>query len=101
MPLHHLPSIVIAIFCLHNLCIIHGDAFDMDWAREAKMEMQRKWQTWNFSKKKRYIPHACNTIKQMKGLQTSTMITDNVEDNTLDSSDDEGVDKGAQSKNEI
>jgi hypothetical protein len=35
----------------------------MDWAREAKMEMQRKWQTWNFSKKKRYIPHACNTIK--------------------------------------
>jgi hypothetical protein len=63
MPLHHLPSIVIAIFCLHNLCIIHGDAFDMDWAREAKMEMQRKWQTWNFSKKKRYIPHACNTIK--------------------------------------
>jgi hypothetical protein len=37
----------------------------------------------------------------MKGLQTSTMITDNVEDNTLDSSDDEGVDKGAQSKNEI
>ncbi len=44
---------------------------------------------------------ACNTIKQMKGLQTSTMITENVKDNTLDSSDDEGVDKGAQSKNEI
>jgi hypothetical protein len=42
MPLHHLPNIVIAIFCLHKLCIIHGDAFDMDWAREAKMEMQTK-----------------------------------------------------------
>jgi hypothetical protein len=24
------------------LCVIHGDAFDMDWAREAKMEMQTK-----------------------------------------------------------
>jgi len=32
----------------------------------------------------------------MKGLQTSTMIIENVEDNTLDSSDDEG----AQSKKE-
>jgi hypothetical protein len=28
------------------------------------------------------------------------MITENVKDNTLDSSDDEGVDKGAQSKKE-
>jgi hypothetical protein len=37
----------------------------------------------------------------MKGLQTSTMITENVKDNALDSSDGEGVDKGAQSKNEI
>jgi hypothetical protein len=36
MPFHHLPNIVIATLCLHNLCIIHGDAFDMDWAREAK-----------------------------------------------------------------
>jgi hypothetical protein len=29
------------------------------------------------------------------------MIIKNVEDNTLDSSDDEGVDKGAQKKGEI
>ncbi len=32
MPLHHLLDIVITTFCLHNLCIIHGDAFYMDWA---------------------------------------------------------------------
>jgi hypothetical protein len=42
MPLRHLPDIVIITFCLHvhNLCIIHGDAFDMDWPRKAQMEMK-------------------------------------------------------------
>jgi hypothetical protein len=42
MPLHHLLDIVIITLCLHvhNLCIIHGDAFNMDWARKAQMEMQ-------------------------------------------------------------
>jgi hypothetical protein len=36
----------------------------------------------------------------MKGLLTSTMMLENVEENTLDLSDDEGVDEGAQRKNE-
>ncbi len=42
MPLRHLQDIVIIILCLHvhNLCIIHGDAFNMDWARKVQMEMQ-------------------------------------------------------------
>jgi hypothetical protein len=42
MPFHHLLDIVIITLCLHvhNLCIIHGDAFNMDWARKAQMEMQ-------------------------------------------------------------
>jgi hypothetical protein len=36
----------------------------------------------------------------MKGLQTSIMITEDVKDNTLNSSDDEGVDGRVQSKKE-
>jgi hypothetical protein len=36
----------------------------------------------------------------MKGLQTSTMITKDVKDNTLNSSDDERVDGGVQNKKE-
>ncbi len=36
MPFRHLSNIV----TMNNLCIIHGDVFDMDWAKEAKMEMQ-------------------------------------------------------------
>jgi hypothetical protein len=42
MAFHHLLYIVIITSCLHvdNLCIIHGDAFDMDWARKVQVEMQ-------------------------------------------------------------
>ncbi len=36
MPFRHLSNIV----TMNNLCIIHGDVFDMDWAKEVKMEMQ-------------------------------------------------------------
>jgi len=60
----HLPNIVITTLCLHNLCIIHGDAFDMDWARKAKMEMQTNFfgELWIFQKKDMFHI-ACNTIK--------------------------------------
>jgi len=40
---------------------------------------------------------ACNAIKQMRGLQ-KTMIIEDVEDNALNSSDNERVDGGAQNK---
>jgi hypothetical protein len=42
MPLHHILDIVIITCCLHvhNLCIIHGDAFDIYWPRKAQMEMK-------------------------------------------------------------
>jgi hypothetical protein len=36
MLLKHVPYLVIAYICLHNLCIIHGDNFDMKWAVEAQ-----------------------------------------------------------------
>ncbi len=47
----------------------------------------------------KYMFHiACNTIKQMKGFQTSTMIIKDVKDNTCNSSDDEGVNGRMESK---
>ncbi len=62
MPFHPLP--VITALCLHNLCIIHGDAFNMDWAREVKMEMQTKENSkLGILKKKDMFPIACNVIK--------------------------------------
>ena len=35
-------DIVITSLSLHNLCILENDDFDMDWARSAKEELQRK-----------------------------------------------------------
>jgi hypothetical protein len=36
MPLKHVPDLVTACICLHNLCIIHGDNFDIKWVEEAQ-----------------------------------------------------------------
>jgi hypothetical protein len=64
MPLCHLLNIVIAILYLHNSCIIHGDAFNMDWEREVKMEMQTKanGKLGDFQNKNMFHI-ACNAIK--------------------------------------
>jgi hypothetical protein len=42
MPLRHVPNLVTACICLHNLCIIHKDQFDLDWAEEGERLMQRE-----------------------------------------------------------
>ncbi len=100
MPLYHLLDIVIITFCLHNLCIIHNDAFNMDWERKAKMEMKIEANgKLNDFQNKNIFHITCNAIKQMKGLQT-IMIIEDVEDNPLNSNDNEGVDGGAQNKKE-
>jgi hypothetical protein len=58
MPLHHLPNIVVAILCLHNLCIIHHHAFNIDWAKEVEMEMQTKVNgKFGDFQKKNHAPH--------------------------------------------
>jgi hypothetical protein len=36
MPLKHVPDLVTVCICLHNLCIIHGDNFDMKWVEKAQ-----------------------------------------------------------------
>ena len=38
--LENVPDIVTACICLHNLCLIHSDGFDMQWAKQAKEEME-------------------------------------------------------------
>jgi hypothetical protein len=64
VPLHHLLNIVTTILYLHNLCILHGDAFNMDWAREVEMEMQAETndKLGDFQNKNMFHI-ACNTIK--------------------------------------
>ncbi|CAA9512094.1 MAG: hypothetical protein AVDCRST_MAG96-2509 [uncultured Segetibacter sp.] len=42
MPLRNLPNIITASICLHNLCIIEDDEFDMDWAKAAEIELQEE-----------------------------------------------------------
>ena len=42
MPLRHVPNLVTACIRLYNLCIIHKDKFDLDWAKEGERLMQRE-----------------------------------------------------------
>ena len=42
MPLRHVPNVVTTCICLHNLCIIHRDKFDDEWAKEGEMIMRRE-----------------------------------------------------------
>jgi hypothetical protein len=72
----------------------------MDWERKAKMEMKIEANgKLNDFQNKNIFHITCNAIKQMKGLQT-IMIIEDVEDNPLNSNDNEGVDGGAQNKKE-
>ncbi|HYP42886.1 MAG TPA: transposase family protein [Candidatus Nitrosocosmicus sp.] len=41
IPLHHVPDVVTACICLHNLCLSHTDGFDMRWAKQAEEELER------------------------------------------------------------
>ena len=36
MPLRSIPDMVTACLCLHNLCLIHVDEFDMNWAKSVE-----------------------------------------------------------------
>ncbi len=40
IPLHHMPYLVMAHICSHNMCIANLDGFDMDWAMEAQRYAQ-------------------------------------------------------------
>lgn len=42
MPLRHIPSLVSTCICLYNLCIIHKDMFDNEWAKESEDIMRRE-----------------------------------------------------------
>ena len=42
MPLQNVLDIVTTSLCLHNLCILENDEFDMNWARSAEEELQRE-----------------------------------------------------------
>ncbi|MCO5572949.1 hypothetical protein L7F22_026711 [Adiantum nelumboides] len=40
MQLHNVPKMVRTCLVLHNMCIIHADAFDDRWVREAQGELE-------------------------------------------------------------
>jgi hypothetical protein len=40
MPLRNILNVVVACMCLHNLCIIHGASFGMEWAQKTEQTMQ-------------------------------------------------------------
>ena len=40
MPLWNVPDIVTVVLCLHNLCIIEKDEFNMEWAVDAEKDLQ-------------------------------------------------------------
>ena len=42
MPLRNVPDIVTASFCLHNLCIIQKDEFNMEWAVDVEKDLQEE-----------------------------------------------------------
>ena len=42
MPFQNMGGIVTTSICLYNLCILESDNFDMDRARSAEEELQRK-----------------------------------------------------------
>jgi len=41
MPLQTIPDIVTTSLCFNNLCIIHGDEFDLNWAKSVEEDMKR------------------------------------------------------------
>ncbi|MCO5548028.1 hypothetical protein L7F22_001484 [Adiantum nelumboides] len=41
MNLRYVPDVVAACLVLHNICICHGESFDMEWVREAEPELTR------------------------------------------------------------
>jgi hypothetical protein len=41
MPLRSIPDMVTACLCLHNLCLIYADEFDINWARSAEEELKK------------------------------------------------------------
>ena len=42
MSLRNIPVMVTACICLHNLCLIDADEFDMNWARNVEEELKKK-----------------------------------------------------------
>lgn len=44
MNLMHVPNMVVSCLTLHNICIVHGDAFDPLWVQEAKGSIEQELQ---------------------------------------------------------
>jgi hypothetical protein len=45
IPLHHMPNFIMTCICLHNMCVVNLDGFDMDWALEVHKDAQTEANT--------------------------------------------------------
>ena len=90
--LENVPDIVTACICLHNLCLIHIDGFDMQWVKQAEEDMKRiRIEVFDKLHNNDMFHIAETSISQMQALQKLKIsIQQNVEDGSDDDmSDDE------------
>ena len=68
--LQNVLNIIIASLCLHNLCILENDDFDMDWARNAQEKLQREanMALGRMNERDRFMSFE-SSLKEMKELQ--------------------------------
>jgi len=54
-PLCHMPDLVMACICLHNVCIANSNGFDMDWALDAERKKHKQKQIQHLATSKELI----------------------------------------------
>ena len=85
MPLPNVLDVISACICLHNLCIIHGDGFDMQWAKKAELDLRRTQSCVLGDLRNTDMFHiAQESIKQMKMLQKPKIRIEHVDDDRSD-----------------
>ena len=85
LPFENVCDLVTTCIYLDNLCLIHGDGFDMQWAKEAEQEMQN-FQNESFGNLENIdMFHIVEvSIQQMKALQHSKIGIEYIEDEEVE-----------------
>jgi hypothetical protein len=90
IPLCHMLDLVMACICLHNMCIVNLDGFNIDWALEAQKDAQIETNTtFRNLKKMNFFKVAKEAIKQMRRLQNPRMV-DGDDRNDMDDMEHQG-----------
>jgi hypothetical protein len=99
IPLCHMLDLVMACICLHNMCIVNLDGFNIDWALEAQKDAQIETNTtFGNLKGTNIFKVAKEAIKQMRRLQ-NLGIVDGDDRNDMD--DMEGMEHQGENRNHV